>query len=408
MIDKIKEALKILNIDKYIIRNEKVKSSELFFIKDTLDMPRYKEVETAFVTIFKKTFKEDRESMGEATVKIFPDMDIDEITNSLSLALETSIYAKNKPFNLADKETNVYLPIDVDLRSEASLFAKRMLSVKVDGAFLNSFEIFATLSTFNIVTSTGTDVTFDKYSINGEFIVQSKVEEDVELYKQFDYGIDNCDIENYVKESLEKAVIRSKAKRLLTSSTLRVLINGRDVAEIFEFFNSKINAGYIYNEYSDYKIGTKTPFDLTIKTVPTREFSSEGVKLRELTLLEGGVVKEISGGVKYSSYLGLKPNGIYDKLNVLDGEFDISSLQGVYLEVLEFSDFQMDTLSGQFSGEIRLGILHEDNIRIYVTGGAISGNILENKFKLSNDRQDFERLNGPKAILFEDVSISEA
>ena len=50
---------------------------------------------------------------------------------------------------------------------------------------------------------------------------------------------------------------------------------------------------------------------------------------------------------------------------------------GDYLEVVEFSDFQVDEITGDITGEIRLAYLHQDGKVTPVSGGSVSGNMAE-------------------------------
>ena len=48
---------------------------------------------------------------------------------------------------------------------------------------------------------------------------------------------------------------------------------------------------------------------------------------------------------------------------------------GDYLEIVEFSDFQVDPVTGDIAGEIRLGYLHQGDRTISVSGGSVSGSM---------------------------------
>ena len=50
---------------------------------------------------------------------------------------------------------------------------------------------------------------------------------------------------------------------------------------------------------------------------------------------------------------------------------------GEYLEVVEFSDFQVDSMAGDIAGEIRLAYWHHDGKTVPVTGGSVSGSLRE-------------------------------
>ena len=48
---------------------------------------------------------------------------------------------------------------------------------------------------------------------------------------------------------------------------------------------------------------------------------------------------------------------------------------GQYLEVVEFSDFQVDAMTGEIFGEIRLAYWHDGEKTVPVSGGSISGSM---------------------------------
>ena len=51
--------------------------------------------------------------------------------------------------------------------------------------------------------------------------------------------------------------------------------------------------------------------------------------------------------------------------------------EGDWLEVVEFSDFHVDAVTGDIAGEIRLGYLHRDRKTVPVRGGSVSGSMSE-------------------------------
>ena len=81
-----------------------------------------------------------------------------------------------------------------------------------------------------------------------------------------------------------------------------------------------------------------------------------------------------------------------------------------YLEVVNFSDFQMDSFTGHFGGEIRLAFLYDGEKRIPVTGGSINGNILEAQKNLvfSKEMQVEKDFEGPVAVCMEQINVAGA
>ena len=80
----------------------------------------------------------------------------------------------------------------------------------------------------------------------------------------------------------------------------------------------------------------------------------------------------------FSSYLGLESSFIPSNFEVSGGTRTEAELRkGPYLEVVEFSDFQVDAMTGDIFGEIRLAYLHDGEKIIPVSGGSVSGSMLE-------------------------------
>ena len=74
---------------------------------------------------------------------------------------------------------------------------------------------------------------------------------------------------------------------------------------------------------------------------------------------------------------------MYENLHcVCNGEPMDRLLNGKYILVKNFSDFQMDPLTGDFGGEFRLAEISDENGKRIVTGGTVTGNILKNADKI--------------------------
>ena len=82
--------------------------------------------------------------------------------------------------------------------------------------------------------------------------------------------------------------------------------------------------------------------------------------------------------------------------------------QAPCLEIVNFSDFQMDSYSGHFGGEIRLAFLYDGEKRIPVTGGSINGSILEAQKNLnfSSETQVDKEFEGPAAVCLTGVKVA--
>jgi len=79
-----------------------------------------------------------------------------------------------------------------------------------------------------------------------------------------------------------------------------------------------------------------------------------------------------------------------------------------YLELVSFSDFQVDSITGDFGSEIRLGYYFDGKTTVPVTGGSISGNMakVQGGLKMSSQTRQYNSYHGPATVCMRGVSIS--
>lgn len=420
MINKIIDILKSEGIEKYLINKTEKSSSELFFIKKSLDVRRTKNVTDYNVTVYRDIEKEGTKLRGSAAVSIFPTMTGDEIRNTLKNAFFAARFAANPFYELVQGDgtasvDNSVAPVSADDAVKA--MAKALYSVDTDNeAFINSAEFFAVNESVRIVNSDGVDVSFNKFDLNGEFVTQCKTEEDVELHYSFDYDkVDEKSIAHKAAEGIKAAKDRSVAKRCLKSGTYDVILSGEELETVLTYYTDKANAAYIYPKYSDYSVGKELQGSdvkgesLNITCIATEPYSIEGIKMSDLKLVENGVLKAIQGSSRFAQYLGIAATGNYKKIKLEAGTQSLEDMKKKpYLQVEKFSDFQMDMFTGHFGGEIRLGYLFDGENITKVTGGSVNGIITEahKNFVFSDEKYSDSNYEGPLAVRIENVAVA--
>ncbi len=403
MLEIIKALLKEEDVTIYNVEEINTKSYEMFFIRKSLDMTRMKNVVKYILTVYVK----NEDYLGQAVCKITPDMSKDEIKQKIQDTKFAASLVKDKYFDIPDKAVDKIVLDNISLQEMAKKVADTFLSFSDEKTFINSFEIFSSKICTRIINSNGSDIYFEQFKINGEYITQSVVETDVELYNEFCFYGENIDtLKNDITNALKRTSLRSIAKPTLESGNFDILLSDKNMKEIFSYYLEKTDAGYIYNNYSDYKIGEDTKHNVSIKALPLVPYSSDGILMKEITLLDEGICKNFTGSTRFCRYLNLQPTGTYEKVYVKEGNLEKEKINDTYLEVLEFSDLQMDSLAGQFKGEIRLAVLHKDGKEIPVTGGSINGSIIDNSFELSKSRIKYCDYDGPEFILFKGVNVA--
>ena len=424
MVDRILDALKKCGIDTWQIVATEEESAELFFIKKELDMQRCKKVKTADVAVFREFTEGENHCLGTASVQVQESLTDEEICKLLQDAYYAAGFVKNKYYELYKGTKEEFVEV-------ASTLAEKSLTEIVQGfaqalfaedhredVFLNSAEIFARRYVNHILNSRGVDVAYRKSRVQGEFVVQCIDGQDVETYQNFAYDNWNTDaLREKVRAVIEMTSARAKAVSAPAAGEYRVILSGSYVGDFLSYYVSRASSSMIYPKYSTFSVGcdvqgseaAKDRINLTMKaSVP---YSGEGIPMKDKELVKDGKLELIHGGNRFAQYLGIEPTGVFQGCYAPAGKISLEELKAEpYLEVVNFSDFQMDSFTGHFGGEIRLAFLYDGEKVTPVTGGSINGNIFEAQKTLvfSKEMQVEKSFEGPKAVCMDKVSVAGA
>lgn len=415
--------MKDAGVSEYLITESIEESSEMFFIKKRLDMRRMKNSDDITIDIYKDIEENGEKYKGVAQILGNPYMTEEEWLEKIKAGSFSAGFVKNKPYELPAKETSELITVESDLSAMdlgdiAEKFAEAIYEEDTDkDSFINSLEVFAKRTTVKILSSKGTDVSYVKTEVNGEFVVQCKEPVDVETYQDFSYGsLELDEIKSLVKRTIAMTKDRANAKEMPKTGTYDVVISYKYLPELFNLYAERSHVGYVYAGYSDYKVGDKIQGDdvkgdlLNVNLVDDTPFDAQGIRLKKRELIKDGELKLIHGGGRFCDYLGVEKVGEYRKISVSEGKVPMEEFfKRPCLHVVNFSDFQMDSFDGHFKGEIRLGYLYDGKGNVsLVTGGSINGSLLEGQKDIvfSKETQKLSLYEGPKAALLKGVSIA--
>jgi len=431
MIEKIKEILSnIEGIDGWKINEKKVESKELFFIKKELDMNRAKDVHHIMLTVYKDFQEEGKKYRGSSTTTIFPTMSDEEIEKAIRDALYAASFVKNEYYPLVEPKVEIQPVMENKLASKPLsswmpiLTDEIFIEDKYDKGWINSAELFLDKINIRILNSEGVDVVYQTYRGELEFITNWKEDgEEVELYKDILFSdYDEKLIPESVDEMLKICRDKAIAKPTPILKDIPVILSGEPVKEFFNYYYVQAAARSVYEQTSIAKLdesiqgsdvkGDKVNMALDPyleNSTASAPYDEDGLRLSRVVLYENGILKRYWGNTRFSHYLSIKPTGNIRNIVVEGGSKTLQEIkEGPYLEVKVFSDFQMDTLTGDFGGEIRLGWYCDGENVIPVTGGSISGNINEvhKEMYLSKETQKINNFSGPKSIRLLNVSVA--
>ena len=422
--EKYIEILKSCGADAWEIQDTKTRGWEFYFIGHRLDQNRAKDVEHINLKVYK--LSEDGQSLGIASAEVSPTDNEETITKTAANLVYQASLVKNKPYRLNQPEQAK--PQDVEqkpLDEEAKNFINTMLGIEETGTeYLNSFEIFVNQNEQRLITSEGIDITQSYPTSMLDLVVNARKEEhEIELYRLYHLG--SCE-PGQIKRDVEELLQFGK-DRLLAVSTPQlehtpVLLSTDAALSVYEYFLSNLDAAYLIRGMSSYEIGKPIAEDIqgdriTIRSVRTLPgspcnfaYDEEGAVIRDEVLMEESVPKKFVGSRKFSQYLGLEHSFMVSNWCVSGGRKSADELRiGKFLEIVEFSDFQVDSMTGDIFGEIRLAYYHDGEGAVTpVSGGSVSGSMLDNiaHLQMSRETRRYANAEIPSVTRLENVVIA--
>jgi predicted Zn-dependent protease len=290
--------------------------------------------------------------------------------------------------------------------------------------WLNSAELFISRIQKRVINSEGIDWSADQANSALELIATwPGTQEEVELYRELRFATFTPQL---VAEKARELLLlcKEKAAAIPTPALHKhtVLLTGEPVREFLNYYYIQTAARSVYEGISTLKPGGSAQgeptrgdrLNLTLdpqlaNATDTTGFDTDGVLLRPVEIIKDGIVLRFWGDQQYAYYLGAPATGVIKNTIFTGGGRSVAELKSQpYLELLAFSDFQTNPVTGDFGGEIRLGRYFDGHQVTPVTGGSISGNIqaVQEELFCSRERQTAANFSGPLTIKLAAVTVT--
>jgi PmbA protein len=431
----IKRLEEILNrteeISAWRIIDKQIQGQELFFIRRDVDMQRSKDVRHTSVTVY-RDFQEGRNLYrGSVLVQIHPTYTSEEIRALIHQSLDSAQYVRNEHYPLVE-------PGSEAPEIPESSFAARPLEqwlapltetiyAQEDGeeARINSTELFLDRVDTRIRNSLGLDVGYHTYEGYLELIVESRGSAgEVELYREMSFSdFEPEALAAEVRQQLRYCRDRAVARPAPHLKRFPVLISGDPVSDFFQYYLTQSAAESVYSGISKAKVGESIQgqeiagdainliLEPYLKNSPSSApYDYDGFAVHSTKIIEAGVTMRYWGPLRFCHYLKVPPTGVFRNFTVAPGSKAIEELRrGAHLEVVSFSAFIAEPLTGDFGGEFRLAYYTDpDGNRYPVSGGSVSGNIrdVQAQVYLSRETQSTTGFQGPLAIRLPEISVA--
>lgn len=422
MFEVILQVLQTLGIEVYSITQTQSESVECFFVRRHLDLKRGTNLTDYQVTVYRPFEKDGQKMLGSSAVPVYAGMEEEELRQALASAYHAASFVCNPYYELYAGQKEPFAPsksafAGMSLESSLKTMAEALFASDTeDTVFINSAEIFAIRKINRVVNSSGVDVSWQTDEVKGEYVIQCLAPNDVETYHSFSYREPDAEaLRADVAQSMAQTRDRAAAAAAPKAGAYTVILSAAHVRELLSFYLNRSASRMIYQKYSGYKVGQAIqgeeiqgdPLTIVLKTVDP--YDGEGIPMRDRVLVENGTLKTIHGGSRFAYYLGMEPTGQYQCISVPVGQTPLSEMKSKpYLHIVSFSDFQMDSFSGHFAGEIRLAYLYDGNTVTPVTGGSVNGSLLDTQGQLvfSKERYVSGNYEGPFAVCIPNVQIA--
>ena len=423
MFERIREKLKALPVAAWEMTETAENRWEFYFIGHKLDQTRSAVVKGIEVKVYAAS--EGNQFLGNAAQTISPTATEAEIDEILEKLIFQAGLVKNPYYTLTDVPVTVpgqTAPVDVAAIAKDCIQALAAVP-ETENEKINSYEIFVSEICRHTCNSNGVEYTCVYPSTEIEVVVNAKKEaHEIELHRIYRSG--SCDAKKLQADVTR--VMGFGKDRLEAVPTPKlgrgdVLFSTADACGIYEYFADKMHADYVVRKISDWEIGKPVAEEMkgdkvTLRAVPELPNSSmnmpvdrENSLIRDRYLIREGVAENYCGSRQFSQYLGLSESSMITNLVVEGGLLSEAQIrEGDYLEVVEFSDFQVDSLSGDIAGEIRLGYLHRGGKTTIVTGGSVSGSMNDavKEMVFSKETEQYNNRVIPKVTLLKGLRIT--
>ena len=428
--EKLIKVLKASPINDYKIQVTHSESVELFYVLNKLETNRATNIDEAEVTIY----VDEGDKRGQSSFSYYPYMKEEEIKEVISKKIYAAKFALNPHYEIpspsSKKPSNIPSNLaNYSLNEASEKVVKALLNAKeYKESVFSATEIFITKKDVRILNSKGVDVESISYDGFIEFIpAWEKDGEEVETYNNLHFStLDVEELTNTINEFVLLTKARFEAKKLQLDKPVKVIIEGEDVYNYFDFFVDNCTYGYKYQKMNRFELGDNVQGDnvtgtkLNISMIPSyegcsgsRSFDSDGVVLEPIQIVKDGVAVARHGSYRFGYYLGEKnPTGLLPIVKVEPGTKSFEEMKKEpYLRCVKFSSFQYEEYSGFFGGEVRLGFYFDGEKEIPVTGFSIAGNLNDAKSKtvLSKEIEvvtAWSSYVGPKYLEIKDMTIN--
>ena len=438
MLDLLIETLKTFEGVEYLVRETKTHRLESYNIKKQSEMRREGEVTLLSLTLYvvfseKNEAGKEKKYRGSYNTEIHPGTDAEKLREIISLGVFAAGFVKNEYYPLVSPASPAgELPCPPNIDSAQALDDLQAAFYESDNhsqGHISYSEFYITKNHVRILNSSGVDVSYTTHNAFIETAVhmQSVSAGEIEICESYRFslhiGVNAAAsmLKGRVAQLFATAAEKAAAKPTPTVGDINILLTGECLATYFSYYRECADASMVYQQLSTFEEGTQVQGGgnsdrITLTLDPLMQGSSNsrpyddlGQPLASHTIISDGKLVKYCGSTRFAYYLNIEPTGYIENVRISGGTAANTDLRKEpYLELVSFSDFQANPITGDFGSEIRLGFYFDGETVVPVTGGSISGNMakVHDTLRMSVEERQYNDYLGPATICIRGASIS--
>jgi PmbA protein len=383
MLDQIVSALKgRSDLVGWTVRHLRSHGAQVYAVPKGIESERLVNVERYQIEVLRQTTDPTgKEAVGSGDATLLPGGDMQAAIDQAVLMaglVANPVHSLPAPAPLPD-----VLLVDPDLRKDPSAVTRNMMeqiraaAAKHSDVHLTGAECFGEIHTTHLVNSRGVDAEQESTHIQVEFVLHSqRGESDVETFTEMTR---RCVGDLHLEEQVEQRARHTldQFETIAPPSWLGPVVLRNGVLAQFVagdtlhggVLQSLGSAASKYAKISPWEIG-KSIFrgdvkgdSLTVwanRCMPfgsnSNRFDEEGLPAQRLALIHANELVAFAASQRYADYLHLPATGAFGGVELPPGQAPSSALLAEpYVEIIQFSWFNPDLITGDFATEIRLG-----------------------------------------------------
>jgi PmbA protein len=405
MLNQIVDALKKRNdLAGWTVRHVRSCGAQVYAVPQGIEAQRQVDGERYIIDVLRDTTApEGSPAVGTGDVSLLPGDDIEHAVEQATLVaglVSNPIHGLPGPAAFPEVEL-----CDEELKQDASGIMRDVMErmratiAKHPNVRLGAAECFGEILNTHLINSRGIDAEQESTAIDIEFVLHSrKGERESETFEAVTRRrVDDLDLETaiehrvqYTIDSLEAEAAASwEGPVILRNEALAIFLAGDELNG--SVIQTLASAASKYAGISPWEAG-KSVFRTEVQGDPltlwanrclpfgsaSDRFDAEGLPAQRVELIRGNEFVAFTASQRYADYLQIPATGAFGNTELPPGKTPASTLLAEpHVEIVQFSWFNPDPITGDFATEIRFGYLIQNGRRTPFKGGQLVGNYMD-------------------------------